>query len=123
MFTEEALEFLREAVYHPRAERTYEMMSDSFIWSDERIWETMARYDWQVVRTLLGYRGSVIRGAPDIDQRRVWEQVSKSCPEWPGLRPERNSPTLAAELLRARRRACVQSLREMREMEREEQDF
>ena len=65
MFPEEAIESLREAVYDPDADRSYEMMSDSFMWSDERLWETMARNGGQACRSLLGYRGSVIRGAPD----------------------------------------------------------
>jgi hypothetical protein len=122
MLPQRALEVLSRAVYDPRAERSYEMMSDSFLWSDEGLWEAMAHDDAWAVRRLLGYRGSVIRGASDGVLRPVWEQVSKSCPGWPGLRPERNSPTLAAELLRERRRACVQALRVMREMEHEESD-
>ena len=45
------------------------------------------------------------------------EQVAKSCPGWPGLRPERRSPTLAAELDRASRKACVEFRRLEREIE------
>jgi hypothetical protein len=61
-------------------------------------------------------RRSVIRPAPDSRFRPVWEQVAKACPGWPGLRPERNSPTLATALGRAGRRACVEFGRLEREL-------
>ena len=91
--------------YHdPDAERSYTGLSDSFTWSDELLLDAMVRYGGGYpFSELLGYRHSVIRGAPDSRLRPVWEQVTNACPNWPGLRPERNSPTLAAELDRAGR--------------------
>ena len=123
LFDQEALDFLSGAVYDPDAKRSYEVMSDSFAWSDELLWDALAEFGtaWPF-RELMAYRGSVIRGAPDFELRPVWEQVAKACPGWPGLRPERNSPTLATELLRAGRRQCVEFLRLERELRREAPD-
>ena len=110
------LHFLSKAVYDPDAQRCYEILADSFFWSDELVWEGFAEFsqDWPF-RQLMAYRGTVIRGAPDPDLQPVWEQVAKECPGWPGLRPERSSPALAAALQRARRRAYVELLRLERE--------
>ncbi len=125
MLPEVALDILRGAVYHPEAERSYEVMSGSFWWSDELVREASAacrRHDSWAFRFLMAYRGSVIRGVPDSALWPVWEQVTKACPDWPGLRPERNSPTLATELHRAGQRQCVEFLRLERELRRHAPD-
>ncbi|MHB1559984.1 MAG: hypothetical protein ACYC61_21240 [Isosphaeraceae bacterium] len=120
LFPANVLDFLAGAVHDPRAERSYEGLSDSFFWSDELLWEGLARYGVAYpFRQLIGYRSSVIRGAPDARVRPVWQQVAEACPGWPGLRPERSSPALAPELTRASRRFTAGFLRAMRECERE----
>jgi hypothetical protein len=120
LFSEEALDFLSGAVYDPEAELSYEALSHSFIWSDELLWEAMVRYGGGCpFRELIGYRGSVVLGAPDSSLRPVWEQVARACPGWPGLRTERSSSTLAAELHLVCRRFCVEARRVEREWQRE----
>ncbi len=120
LFPRDVLDFLAGAVHDPGAERSYEGLSDSFLWSDELFWEGMARYGVAYpFRELVGYRRSVIRGAPDSRLRPVWQQVAEACPGWPGLRPERSSPTLASQLTRESRRFTASFLRVMRECERE----
>jgi hypothetical protein len=123
LFDDEALDFLSKADYDPDAKRSYEIMSDSFVWSDELLLEAFAEFSgaWPF-RELMAYRRSVILCAPDSRLRPVWEQMAKACPEWPGLRPERSSPTLAAALVRERQRACVEFERLERELEREAPD-
>jgi hypothetical protein len=118
LFPDEALHILRGARYRPDAERSYEVMSDSFWWSDELVREASyvcRRHDSWAFRCLMGYRVSVILGAPDAHLRPVWDQVVRACPEWPGLCRERNSPILARELHRERRKRCVEFLRWERE--------
>ncbi len=122
LFPEEALDILRGAVYYAEAERSYEAMSDSFWWSDELLREASLpchlHKNW-AFRYLMGYRGSVIRGEPDATLQLIWEQVERACPDWPGLHPERFSPTLAKELHRAGRKFRVEFLRDEREFRRQ----
>jgi hypothetical protein len=109
LFPEEAIVILRAAVYFADAKRSYDMMSGSFLWSDELLRESAPacrRHNSWAFRYLLGYRGSVIRGTPDNKLLPVWEQVMRSCPNWPGFRPERNSTNLAAELRRIGKAEC-----------------
>jgi hypothetical protein len=120
LFPEDVLDFLAGAVYDPDAERSYEGLSDNFLWSDELLWEGMGSYGPAYpFCELVAYRRSVIRGVPDSRVRPVWEQVTRACPGWPGQRPERNSPTLAAELDREGRRFYAGFLRLERECQRE----
>ncbi len=118
LLPDDAIVILRRAVWQSDAKRSYELMTGSFWWSDELVREVsrlcVGRKDWSY-RYLMGYRASVIRGAPDEHLRPVWEQVARECPDWPGLRPERNSPALADELRREERRQCV----EFRRLERQ----
>ena len=125
LFPEEALDILRGAVYRPDAERTYDVMSDGFWWSDERVRETIfacRRHGSWAFRFLMGYRGSLIRGTPEKGWMPVWEQVERACPNWPGFRPERTCRTLAKELHRAGREQCVEFLRFNRESRRDVSD-
>ncbi|MDG3002481.1 hypothetical protein [Paludisphaera mucosa] len=113
LFPDAALDILRGASYRPEAERSYDILSGSYWWCDELVRETFAacrRHDSWAFRYLMGYRGSLIRGAPDAELMPVWEQVARACPHWPGLRPERNSPTLAGELHREGRKKCAEFL-------------
>jgi hypothetical protein len=120
LFPEDVLNFLAGAVYDPDAERSDEGLSDSFLWADELLWEGMATYGpADPFRELVGYRRSMIRGVPDLTFRPAWEQVTRACPGWPGRRPERNCPTLAAKLDQAGRRVYLEFARQEHELQRE----
>jgi hypothetical protein len=110
LLPDDALDILRGAVWNPQAERFYEVMSGAFWWTDELVREAsracMAKGNW-AFRYLMGYRASLIRGAPDDRLRPAWDQVRRECPTWPGLRPERSGPGLAKEMDREGRRQCV----------------
>lgn len=118
LLPDDAIAILRRAVWRPDAARFYEVMSGGFWWTDELVREAsrvcVGRDNWSF-RYLMGYRASVVRGEPDECLRPVWEQLRRECPAWPGLRPERSSPALAAELRRESRRQCVEFLRWMRD--------
>jgi len=107
LFPDEALAILRQARWDANAQRSYEIMSGGFRWSDERLGETaflcVERGNW-AFRYVLGYRASLSRGAPREALQAPWEQLRRECPEWPGFRPERSSPGLAAELDAEQRR-------------------
>jgi hypothetical protein len=90
-----AIEMLRAAQYDPTAVRRAELMTASFIWSDER---NGVPGNSASVRALFGYRGSLQRGQPDESLREPWDQLLTACPEWPGFRPERWSATLRDDL-------------------------
>jgi hypothetical protein len=85
-------------------------MSGGFAWSDERLPQSstacMAHGSW-VFRFVMGYRVSLIRGAPREELRPAWDQLLRECPDWPGFRPERSDPSLATELDRESRRVDV----------------
>jgi hypothetical protein len=118
LFPDEAIAILRQAVFDPAAVPFYEVMSDSLWWPDELVRDTSEicrRHNSWTFRFLMGFRGTVISGKPDIRLRTTWQQVAETCPAWPGLREERNSPALANELRRERRRQCL----EFRRFERE----
>lgn len=118
LFPDEAIAILRAATFDPAVDKFYEVMSDSFWWPDELVRETSEvcrRHNSWAFRFLMGFRGSVIRGEPNAGLLPTWQQVAESCPAWPGLRPERNSPSLASELRREGRRQCV----DLRRFERE----
>ena len=127
LFPDDALEALRSAVWKLDAERAYDGMSDSFMWSDES-WEEVISVcgehkNWSF-RFLLAYRGMVIRGEADglESLQPLWNQVARECPQWPGLRPERNSPLLANDLRRASRRLCAQFARVEQELRKTSSD-
>jgi hypothetical protein len=114
LLPDDAIAVFRRAVWNPDARRFHEMMTGSFWWTDELVQEVAqlcsGRDNWSF-RYLMGYRASVIRGKPDGRFRPVWDQVARECPDWPGLRPERSSVSLGAELHREGRRQCIAFLR------------
>jgi hypothetical protein len=116
-----AIAILRRATWQPDAERWYEVMSASFWRTDELVNKVAdlcaPRGNW-AFRFLMGYRGSLIRGEPDDRLKSVWDQVARECPNWPGLRPERNCVSLANELRRKERRRCIEFERLDRELTR-----
>lgn len=125
LLPDDAIVILRRAVWHPDAKRSYEVMTGSLWWTDELMCEVShlctGRDNWSY-RYLMGFRASVIRGAPNEAFRPVWDQVERECPNWPGLRPERNSVSLAAELRREGRRQCVEFMRWERQLRKANPD-
>lgn len=114
LFPVEALAILRQAKWDANAKRSYDAMSGGFGWSDERLGDVaflcVEVGNW-AFRYLMGYRASLIRGAPREELRAAWDQLRRECPDWPGFRPERASPDLAVELKREDRRICREFLR------------
>jgi hypothetical protein len=103
-FPEEAIAIIRESRWDPDATYELELLSGSFIWSDECYLEFVAacrakgnRSYWDPV----AYRASLILGQPREEYRPGWEELMQHCPDWPGFRPERRSEALRAELERA----------------------
>jgi hypothetical protein len=100
----EALIPIRDARYDAAATYGIEMLSGTFIWSDENYLEFVAicrsrgndRY-WEPVV----YRSSLIRGQPHEAYRRGWEELRRFVPQWPGFRAERCSESLKAALEQA----------------------
>ena len=92
-----AIEMLRATRFSPAAGRSVELMTASFMWSDET---GGVPGNLPSVRALFGYRGSLQRGQPDESLREPWDQLLAACPEWPGFRPERCSAALRDELER-----------------------
>jgi hypothetical protein len=90
-------------------------MSGGFQWSDERLGDVasvcMAQSNW-AFRFVTGYRASLIRGAPRKELKPAWDQLVRECRDWPGLRPERSSADLAADLAKEARRVeiCLRRL-------------
>jgi hypothetical protein len=120
VFPDEVIHLLRRTVFQPDAQRHYDMLSDSFWWSDELLLEMaglcLSKKNW-AFRTLLSYRGTLIQGQPCEQLRAPWDQLARECPNWPGFRPERRSTELLPALQRAGRRAlisCEQADREYR---------
>jgi len=114
-----AIIILRRAFWQPDARRFYEMMTGSFWWTDELIQEVAqlcsGRNNWSF-RYLMAYRASLIRGKPNEGFCPVWDQIIRECPNWPGLRPERSSVSLATELHHEGRKQCVAFLRWERQL-------
>jgi hypothetical protein len=110
LFPEPALAILRQARWDANATYSFEIMSGGFAWSDECLGQVaficMERGSW-AFRFVLGYRASLSREAPREEFRASWEQLQRECPEWPGFRPERRAPSLAAELDREQRKLCA----------------
>ena len=92
-----AIEMFRATRFSPAANRGVELMTASFMWSDEK---GGVPGFLPSMRALFGYRGSLQRGQPEDSLREPWDQLLAACPEWPGFRPERCSAALRDELER-----------------------
>jgi hypothetical protein len=89
------VELFRATHYDPNAVRRAELLTASFMWSDE---VGGVPGNLAPVRALFGYRGSLQRGRRDESLRESWEQLLVACPNWPGFRPERCSAALRDDL-------------------------
>jgi hypothetical protein len=104
-YPEEAVACLRRSRYDRKAKPALELISSAFIWSDEfedylefvaHCRAKACRHYWEPI----GFRSSVIRGQPDEQCRRGWEELRRVCPKWPGFREERYCESLRLELER-----------------------
>lgn len=120
LIPDEALELLGQAQWDRSATRELELLSLSFYWTDEMLFEIGAccmQLDPNSYRfkDLWLYRRSLIRNQPNEQYRDVWELVLETCPDWPGFRADRCSTELAAALDSAVRRQSASIERELRE--------
>ncbi|PQO33449.1 hypothetical protein C5Y96_11440 [Blastopirellula marina] len=106
-FPEEVLAILRQTTWDPKAICIFDGVSGGLLWSDEYPPEAMAvcfsSNNW-AFRYVLAYRASLIQGEPREEFSAPWDQLVEQCPNWPGLRPERQSPTLRDHLIEAHAR-------------------
>jgi len=114
-----ALEVLRRARWDQNASREIELLSLSFYWSDEMIWEVGMRcmeidHNNCSFKDLLLYRSSLVRGEPNEQYYAVWDQVRKACPQWPGFRENRCSTDLRGDLDSAIRKQRASIERDLR---------
>lgn len=106
-FPEKVLAILRQTVWDPTAICIFDGISGGLLWSDEYPREAMeecfSENNW-AFRYVLAYRASLIRGEPRDEFSAPWDQLMEECPNWPGLRPERQSPALREQLDQAQAR-------------------
>lgn len=96
-FPQSVLAILRQTTWDPNAICIYDGISGGLVWSDEYPREAFAECfssnNW-AFRYVLAYRASLIQGIARDEFRAPWFQLVLECPNWPGLRQERRSPTL-----------------------------
>ncbi|WDI42267.1 hypothetical protein [Bremerella sp. P1] len=106
-FPDRALAILRQTIWDPNAICIYDGVSGGLVWSDEYPHEAMKvclpDNHW-AFRYVLAYRASLILGEPREEFSAPWDQLMKECPNWPGLRPERQSTALREQLKQAKSR-------------------
>ena len=97
---DEFVDHFKPLRYYPNATRSLEWLSGSFVWSDE--WPAPENYVGpeliEFLKVLIVYRSSVIRGNPNKDRERIWNEFAKACPTWHGFRPERADCSLKEAL-------------------------
>lgn len=116
-FSDSAIAILRSAFWDQDAERSFDLMSGGFMWSDEKFHEALHECSDDIgpFRCILAYRASHIRGKPREELRELWDQLLSACPDWPGFRPERLNRSLEDEL-DAENHASLQQLDHMSEV-------
>ncbi|MBA2116621.1 hypothetical protein [Bremerella alba] len=106
-FSESVLAILLQTTWDPNAICIFDGVSGGLLWSDEYPREAFAACfsdnNW-AFRYVLAYRVSLILEEPRDEFRAPWFQLVRECPDWPGLRQERRSPSLRDQLKRAQDR-------------------
>jgi hypothetical protein len=116
---------LDKLVLDPNARVSYELMSDSLIWSDE-LPPPAPGGEWNTncLRGAFRFRTTLILGKPDERFRARWEELQTLCPNWPAFLPDRRSPDPGKVRLfeegRARLNAEMDELDERFERQRRE---
>jgi hypothetical protein len=92
----------------PGAVLSYELLSDSLVWSDEipDLEDRDAR-SFGPLRYVLRFRTSLILGEPEERCRGYWEEAQRLFPDWPGFDPRRQAPALRAEYERFKAQAAA----------------
>lgn len=85
--------------FDPEAKPEYELLSSGLVWSDE-FTKDLSFDDQAQLRCLWAFRAAVIRGHdPQRHRYRyLWADMAVHFPNWPGLRPERQSTELGRTL-------------------------
>lgn len=98
----EAEVLLNSCKYDPNAERCYDVFAGGFSWSDEvpdvgntKISLTLSLF----LRPIFNYRASLTRGEEAVKNKKEWEALKESIPDWPGFRDDRIYGNLREELL------------------------
>ncbi len=109
LFSDADIKILSLAHWTSDAQRSFEIMSGGFVWSDEQLKE-ISFQSLSAVRYVISYRASLIRGVPRDELSQPWKQLRTDCPDWPGFHPDRCNSSLAQELDQASRKACRELL-------------
>jgi hypothetical protein len=96
----------------PDAEPFMELMSDGFVWSDEKL-HGLSTEEMGGLRAIFRFRTSLITQQADSRFENLWNELRKICPEWIGFDPSRCSPneTLLARYQKSRKRSPWDSLK------------
>jgi len=102
---------LRQQRMDPKAEPFLELMSDGFIWSDERL-TGLSTEEMGSLRAIFRFRTSLITKETDTRFEKLWNELRKICPEWIGFHPSRCSPDgdLASRYWKSKKRSPLDIL-------------
>jgi len=102
---------LRRQRMDPLAEPFLELMSDGFIWSDERLFG-LSTEEMGSLRAIFRFRTSLITEEADPRFENLWNELRKICPEWIGFSPSRCSPdeALASRYRKSKKRSPLDTL-------------
>ena len=82
-------------VPHATARVFHDLLSDAFIWTDER--PSAESANWirivRLLRPVWHHRTSLILETPEERTREHWERVCALCPNWIGLLADRRGPS------------------------------
>ena len=100
----------------PDAEPFLELMSDGFVWSDERL-HGLGTDEMGVLRAIFRFRTSLIAQQPDSRFEDLWNALREICPEWIGFDPSRCSPnaTLTSLYQKGKRWSPWESLKRLQQ--------
>jgi len=96
----------------PDAEPFLDLMSDGFIWSDERL-HGLSVEEMGGLRAIFRFRTSLITQLADSRFENLWNELREICPGWIGFDPSRCSPneSLRALYLKSKKRSPLDSLK------------